>query len=96
MGIAKDIRSDFKAVFERDPAARTSLSVVGIPGKTIPKEEFPVYQGLEHNKLPDPEELVLQSQIEDVNKLENRIKLLETKLKKTNEEKRALKIVKTK
>ncbi|MFQ5787868.1 MAG: serine O-acetyltransferase EpsC [Thermodesulfobacteriota bacterium] len=71
-------------------------TVVGIPGKIIPKEEFPVYQGLDHNKLPDPEEKVLQSLIEHINKLEKRTKALESKLKKAKEEKRVLKVVKTK
>src|SRR3990167_11308498 len=29
-----------------------SSTVVGVPGKTVLKEEFPVYPDLEHNKLP--------------------------------------------
>lgn len=71
-------------------------SVIGIPGKIIPKEESPVYQGLDHHKLPDPEERVLQSLIEHIKKLEKRTQVLESKLKKTKEEKRVLKVVKTK
>lgn len=73
-----------------------NTTVVGIPGKIVTKEEFPVYSGLEHNKLPDPEALMLQSLIEQVNKLEKRIKTLETELKETKEENRVLKVVKTK
>lgn len=71
-------------------------TVVGIPGKIVSKEEFPVYSGLEHNKLPDPEALMLQSLVEHVGQLETRIKTLERELKKTKEENRTLKVVKTK
>ena len=73
-----------------------NTTVVGIPGKIVTKEEFPVYSGLEHNKLPDPEALMLQSLAEQVSKLEARTKTLENELKKTKEENRILKIVKTK
>jgi len=73
-----------------------NTTVVGIPGKIVTKEEFPVYSGLEHNKLPDPEALMLQSLVEQVNKLEKKIKTLETELKETKEENRVLKVVKTK
>lgn len=73
-----------------------NTTVVGIPGKIVTKEEFPVYTGLEHNKLPDPEALMVQSLAERVNKLEERIRTLETELKETKEENRVLKVVKTK
>jgi serine O-acetyltransferase len=73
-----------------------NTTVVGIPGKIVTKEEFPVYSGLEHNKLPDPEALMVQSLAEQVNKLEERIRTLETELKETKEENRVLKVVKTK
>ncbi|MBI4228599.1 MAG: serine O-acetyltransferase [Deltaproteobacteria bacterium] len=73
-----------------------NATVVGIPGKIVPKEEFPVYSGLEHNKLPDPEALMLQSLVEHVSQLEKRIEALENELKKTKEENRILKVVKTK
>ncbi|HEX9667773.1 MAG TPA: serine O-acetyltransferase EpsC [Thermodesulfobacteriota bacterium] len=73
-----------------------NATVVGIPGKIVTKEEFPVYSGLEHNKLPDPEALMLQSLVEQVNNLEERIRTLENELKETKEENRILKIVKTK
>ncbi len=73
-----------------------NTTVVGIPGKIVTKEEFPVYTGLEHNKLPDPEALMVQSLAEQVNKLEERIRTLETELKETKEENRVLKVVKTK
>ncbi|MGQ0793948.1 MAG: serine O-acetyltransferase [Deltaproteobacteria bacterium] len=48
-------------------------TVVGIPGKIVLKEEFPVYSGLEHNKLPDP----VQALIEEIAALKNRISQLE-------------------
>jgi serine O-acetyltransferase len=35
-------------------------TVVGIPGSVVSREDFPVYSGLEHNKLPDPVEPLLQ------------------------------------
>lgn len=73
-----------------------NATVVGIPGKTVTKEQFPVYSGLEHNKLPDPEALILQSLLEQVNKFEERIRALENELKETREENRTLKVVKTK
>lgn len=68
-------------------------TVVGVPGKTVLKE---VYPGLEHNKIPDPEERAIQSLIEQMKKLEKRINSLEIELEKTKEENRILKIVKTK
>ncbi len=71
-------------------------TVVGIPGKIVLKEEFPVYPGLEHNKLPDPEERAIQSVMEQVKELEKRINSLETELEKTKEENQVLKVVKTK
>lgn len=73
-----------------------NATVVGIPGKVVTKEEFPVYSGLEHNKLPDPGALMVQSLAEQVNSLEERIKTLESELKQTIEENRVLKVVKTK
>lgn len=74
----------------------TNSTVVGIPGKIVLKEEFPVYSGLEHNKLPDPEERAIQSVMEQVKELEKRINSLETELEKTKEENNVLKVVKTK
>ncbi|MGH7889015.1 MAG: serine O-acetyltransferase EpsC [Thermodesulfobacteriota bacterium] len=71
-------------------------TVVGIPGKIVLKEEFPVYPGLEHNKLPDPEERAIQSVMEQVKELERRINSMETELQKTKEENQVLKVVKTK
>ncbi len=71
-------------------------TVVGVPGRTVLKEEFPVYPDLEHNKLPDPEERAIQSLIEQVKELEKRINSLENDLEKTKEENRVLQIVKTK
>jgi serine O-acetyltransferase len=71
-------------------------TVVGIPGKIVLKEEFPVYPGLEHNKLPDPEQRAIQSVMEQVRELEKRINSLETELEKTKEENQVLKVVKTK
>jgi serine O-acetyltransferase len=71
-------------------------TVVGIPGKIVLKEEFPVYPGLEHNKLPDPEERAIQSVMERVKDLEKRINSLESELEKTKEENQVLKVVKTK
>src|SRR3989304_150788 len=41
-----------------------SSTVVGVPGKTVLKEESPVYPDLDHNKLPDPEERAIQSLID--------------------------------
>jgi serine O-acetyltransferase len=73
-----------------------SSTVVGVPGKTVLKEEFPVYPGLEHNKLPDPEERAIQSLMEQVKELEKRINSLESDLEKTKEENRVLQVVKTK
>ncbi len=71
-------------------------TVVGIPGKIVLKDEFPVYPGLEHNKLPDPEERAIQSVMEQVKELEKRINSLESELEKTKEENNVLKVVKTK
>ncbi len=73
-----------------------SSTVVGVPGKTVLKEEFPVYPDLEHNKLPDPEERAIQSLMEQVKELEKRINSLESDLEKTKEENRVLQVVKTK
>src|SRR5574341_225525 len=73
-----------------------SSTVVGVPGKTVLKEEFPVYPDLEHNKLPDPEERAIQSLIGQVKELEKRIGSLENDLEKTKEENRILQVVKTK
>ncbi|MCI0453636.1 MAG: serine O-acetyltransferase [Candidatus Dadabacteria bacterium] len=73
-----------------------SSTVVGVPGKTVLKEEFPVYPALEHNKLPDPEERAIQSLMEQVKELEKRINSLESELEKTKEENRVLQVVKTK
>ena len=71
-------------------------TVVGIPGKIVLKEEFPVYPGLEHNKLPDPEQRAIQSVMEQVRELEKRINSLESELEKAKEENQILKVVKTK
>ena len=71
-------------------------TVVGIPGKIVLKEEFPVYPGLEHNKLPDPEQRAIQSVMEQVRELEKRINSLESELEKAKEENQVLKVVKTK
>jgi serine O-acetyltransferase len=71
-----------------------SSTVVGIPGKIVRKEEFPVYPDLEHHKLPDPEERAIQSVIEQVKELEKRINSLESELEKTKEENKVLKVVK--
>jgi serine O-acetyltransferase len=73
-----------------------SSTVVGVPGKTVLKEEFPLYPDLEHNKLPDPEERAIQSLVEQVRELEKRINSLEIDLEKTKEENRVLQVVKTK
>lgn len=50
-----------------------NCSVVGIPGKVVFRDEFPVYEGLEHNKLPDPDELIVRSLLERVEELERRL-----------------------
>lgn len=71
-------------------------TVVGIPGKIVLKEEFPVYPGLEHNKLPDPEERAIQSLTERIKELEKRISSLENKTEETKLEGEVLKVVKTK
>ena len=68
-------------------------TVVGVPGKTALRE---VYPGLEHNKLPDPEERAIQSLADQMKELEKRINSLETELEKTKEENKVLKVVKTK
>ena len=68
-------------------------TVVGVPGKTALRE---VYPGLEHNKLPDPEERAIQSLADQIKELEKRINSLETELEKTKEENKVLKVVKTK
>jgi serine O-acetyltransferase len=68
-------------------------TVVGVPGKTALRE---VYPGLEHNKLPDPEERAIQSLAEQMKELEKRINSLETELEKTKKENKVLKVVKTK
>jgi len=52
-------------------------TVVGIPGKIVTKEEYPVYPGLEHNRIPDPEERIVTSLMERVKELETRIESLE-------------------
>jgi serine O-acetyltransferase len=71
-------------------------TVVGIPGKIVLKEEFPVYPGLEHNKLPDPEQQAIQSLTEQVKELEKRINSLENKTEEPKSESEVLKVVKTK
>lgn len=53
-------------------------TVVGIPGSVISREDFPVYSGLEHNKLPDPVEPLL----ERIKELEQSINELREKLEK--------------
>jgi serine O-acetyltransferase len=71
-------------------------TVVGIPGKIVLREEFPVYPGLEHNKLPDPEQQAIQSLTEQIKELEKRINSLENKAEETKSESEVLKVVKTK
>lgn len=71
-------------------------TVVGIPGKIVLREEFPVYPGLEHNKLPDPEQQAIQSLTEQIKELEKRINSLENKAEETKAESEILKVVKTK
>jgi serine O-acetyltransferase len=71
-------------------------TVVGIPGKIVLKEEFPVYPGLEHNKLPDPEQQAIQSLTEQIKELEKRINSLENKIEEHKSEGEVLKVVKTK
>lgn len=51
-------------------------TVVGIPGKIVLKEDYPVYPGLEHNLIPDPEERIVQSLLNRVRELENNLKSL--------------------
>jgi len=68
-------------------------TVVGVPGKTVLRE---VYPGLEHNKIPDPEERAIQSLAEQMKEIEKRINSLEIELEKTKEENKVLKVVKTK
>mgnify|MGYP000496809757 CR=1 FL=1 len=70
-------------------------TVVGIPGKIVRKEEFPVYPDLEHNKLPDPEERLITSLIEHIKKLEKRIDTLENEIKENQKDNLNVKIVKT-
>lgn len=64
-----------------------NCSVVGVPGKAIFKEDFPVYQGLEHNKLPDPEELIVESLRSRVQDLENRIEDLKNEMEGNKKQK---------
>ena len=71
-------------------------TVVGVPGKVVLKEEFPVYPGLEHNKLPDPEQRAIQSLVEQIKELEKRIESLENEKKNEATEREVLKAVKTK
>ena len=71
-------------------------TVVGVPGKVVLKEEFPVYPGLEHNKLPDPEQRAIQSLVEQIKELEKRIESLENEKKNEATEREVLKVVKTK
>ncbi len=71
-------------------------TVVGIPGKIVLREEFPVYPGLEHNKLPDPEQQAIQSLTEQIRELEKRIDSLENKTEEIKSEGEVLKVVKTK
>lgn len=59
-------------------------TVVGIPGKIVLKEEYPVYPGLEHNKIPDPEERIVASLLERVGDLESKIGSLESTKKKSS------------
>ncbi|GBD38372.1 Serine acetyltransferase [bacterium HR37] len=70
-------------------------TVVGIPGKIVRKEEFPIYPDLEHNKLPDPEERLIASLIEHIKKLEKRIDALENEIKENQKDNLNVKIVKT-
>ncbi len=52
-------------------------TVVGIPGKVVLKEEYPVYPGLEHNKIPDPEQRMVERLLDRVEALEKRLEELE-------------------
>lgn len=74
-------------------------TVVGIPGKIVTREEYPVYPGLEHNKIPDPEERLVRDLMEQVRALEGRVKSLERDRDEGEEkekERRGLKAVKNK
>ena len=51
-------------------------TVVGIPGIVVSREVFPVYSGLEHNRLPDPAEPLL----ERLKELEESIEALKEEL----------------
>lgn len=65
-------------------------TVVGIPGNVISREEFPIYTGLEHNKLPDP----VAALINRIGELEKRIVTLEDELEKAKGRKNKYKVAK--
>lgn len=75
------------AVIKDVPADST---VVGIPAKVIPGEDFPIYAGLEHNKLPDP----VQAMVDRVSELEERVVTLEDELERTKGGKSNYKVAK--
>jgi serine O-acetyltransferase len=75
------------AVIKDVPADST---VVGIPAKVIPREDFPIYAGLEHNKLPDPVEALINR----ISELEERIAGLEDELERTKSGKSKYKVAK--
>jgi len=65
-------------------------TVVGIPAKIIPREDFPIYAGLEHNKLPDP----VENLVNRISELEERIVSLEDELERTKSGKSKYKVAK--
>jgi len=75
------------AVIKDVPADST---VVGIPAKIIPREDFPIYAGLEHNKLPDP----VENLVNRISELEERIVSLEDELERTKSGKSKYKVAK--
>jgi serine O-acetyltransferase len=92
VGLSSKIGANSVVIVDVPP----NSTVVGIPGKIVLREEFPVYPGLEHNKLPDPEQQAIQSLTEQIKELEKRINSLENKAEETKSESEVLKVVKTK
>jgi len=75
------------AVIKDVPADST---VVGIPAKVIPREDFPIYAGLEHNKLPDPVETLINR----ISELEEKVASLEDELERSKSGKSKYKVAK--
>ena len=75
------------AVIKDVPADST---VVGIPAKIIPREDFPVYAGLEHNKLPDPVEALINR----ISELEEKVASLQDELERNKIDKSKYKVAK--